>query len=56
MINDLTAAQRAACMLITGALKSTPTVALEGTLHLHPLDLVVIATAAKSAIRLQSVF
>lgn len=47
--------QRLACIGITGALRTTPTAALEVMLNLHPLDLHVMSMAAQSSIRLRSV-
>ena len=48
----LTAVQRSACLGTSGALRSTPTEALECMLNLTPIDLHVKELAAKSAVRL----
>jgi hypothetical protein len=37
--------QRMACLTITGAMKSTPTAAMEVLLNLTPLDLLIMAEA-----------
>lgn len=47
--------QRAACLFITGALRKTPTLALEAILNIDPIDLTIKAIAAKSALRLRSI-
>ena len=52
--NKLRSVQRLACLLISGALKSTSTDSLDITLGFTPIDLFVRSLAAKSAIRLQS--
>ncbi|XP_017473285.1 PREDICTED: uncharacterized protein LOC108364211 [Rhagoletis zephyria] len=52
--NKLTAVQRVACMMITGALPSTPTKALETLLHLLPVDLYGKLQASCNAIRLNA--
>ncbi|XP_036320582.1 uncharacterized protein LOC118735080 [Rhagoletis pomonella] len=52
--NKLTAVQRVACMMITGALPSTPTKALETLLHLLPADLYGKLQASCNAIRLNA--
>jgi len=41
-----------ACLAITGAIKSTPTVAMEMLLNLTPLDLVIMAEARMALYRL----
>jgi len=44
--------QRMACLVIMGAMKSTPTAALEILLNLTPLDLVIQAEARMALYRL----
>jgi hypothetical protein len=44
--------QRAACLAITGAMKSTPTAAMEVLLNLTPLDLLIMAEARMALYRL----
>jgi hypothetical protein len=44
--------QRMACLAITGAMKSTPTTAMEILLNLTPLDLVILAEARMALYRL----
>jgi hypothetical protein len=44
--------QRMACLAITGAMKSTPTVAMEMLLNLTPLDLLIMAEARMALYRL----
>jgi hypothetical protein len=44
--------QRIACLAITGAMKSTPTAAMEVPLNLTPLDLLIMAEARFSLYRL----
>lgn len=51
---ELQKVQRLACLFITGALRSTPTKALEVFLNLAPLDIFCQGSAAKSGIRLQA--
>lgn len=46
--------QRTACIGITGALRTTPTAALEVMINLIPLDLFIVSTAAQSASRLNN--
>ncbi|XP_017465837.1 PREDICTED: uncharacterized protein LOC108358852 [Rhagoletis zephyria] len=46
--------QRLAALCITGALRTTPTAALERLLGLPPIDIAVESTAAKSATRLMA--
>ena len=48
---ELTKVQRIACLAITGAIRSTPTVALEAMLDLTPIYDVVMKGAAMSAFR-----
>ena len=43
--NQLGRIQRMACLTITGAMKSTPTAAIEMLLNLTPLDLLIMAEA-----------
>jgi ribonuclease HI len=50
----LTTVQRSACVGVSGALRTTPTEALECMLDLTPLDLYVKGQAAKSAVRLSA--
>ena len=45
--------QRMACLAITGAMKSTPTAAVELLLDLTPLDLLIMAEARMALYRLQ---
>jgi hypothetical protein len=42
-----------ACLAITGAMKSTPTAAMEVLLNLNPLDLLIMAEARMALHRLQ---
>jgi hypothetical protein len=44
--------QRMACLAITGAMKSTPTAAMEMLLNLTPLDLLIMAEARMALYRL----
>jgi hypothetical protein len=44
--------QRMACLAITGAMKSTPTAAMEVLLNLTPLDLLIMAEARMALYRL----
>ena len=44
--------QRIACLAITGAMKSTPTAAMEILLNLTPLDLVILAETRMALYRL----
>jgi hypothetical protein len=44
--------QRMACLAITGAMKSTPTAAIEVLLDLTPLDLLIMAEARMALYRL----
>jgi hypothetical protein len=44
--------QRMACLAITGAMKSTPTAAMELLLNLTPLDLLIVAEARMAPYRL----
>ena len=44
--------QRMACLAITGAMKSTPTAAMEVLLNLTPLDLLIVAEARMALYRL----
>jgi hypothetical protein len=44
--------QRMACLAITGAMKSTPTAAMELLLYLTPLDLLIMAEARMALYRL----
>jgi hypothetical protein len=44
--------QRMACLAITGAMKSTPTTAMESLLNLTPLDLLIMAEARMALYRL----
>jgi hypothetical protein len=46
--------QRAACLLISGALKTTPTSALEVMLYLLPLDIIGKQVAVNTAARLSA--
>jgi hypothetical protein len=41
-----------ACLAITGAMKSTPTAAMEVLLNLTPLDLLIMAEARMALYRL----
>lgn len=50
---ELSHIQRLVCISITGAIRSTPTAALEVTLGLPPLDCYVEEVALRTAIRLQ---
>lgn len=52
--NKLMAVQRLACILISGAMKTTATESLDIILGFTPIDLHIRSLAAKSAIRLQS--
>jgi len=45
--------QRMACLAIMGAMKSTPTAAMEMLLNLTPLDLVIMAEVRMALYRLQ---
>jgi hypothetical protein len=45
--------QRMVCLTITGAIKTTPTVAMEILLNLTPLDLLIMAEARITLYRLQ---
>jgi hypothetical protein len=45
--------QRMVCLAITGAMKSTPTAAVEMFLNLTPLDLLITAEARMALYRLQ---
>jgi hypothetical protein len=45
--------QRMACLVITGAMKSTPTAAMEVLLNLTPLDLLIMAEVRMALYRLQ---
>jgi hypothetical protein len=45
--------QRMACLAIAGAMKSTPTAAMEVPLNLTPLDLLIMAEARMALCRLQ---
>jgi hypothetical protein len=45
--------QRMACLPIMGAMKSTPTAAVEVLLNLTPLDLLIMAKARMALYRLQ---
>jgi hypothetical protein len=45
--------QRIACLAITGAMKSTPTAAMEALLNLTPLDLLIMAEARMTLYRLR---
>jgi hypothetical protein len=45
--------QRTACLAITGAMKSTPTAAMDVLLNLTPLDLLIMAEARMALYRLQ---
>ena len=51
-LENITKVQRLACLFITGAMRSTPTSALEVMLGLHTLDLFCQSNAAKKTIRL----
>lgn len=51
-LNRINTVQRQSCLSITGALKSTPTEALEVILHIIPLDLHMVELAGNSALRL----
>jgi hypothetical protein len=42
-----------ACLAITGAMRSTPTAAMEVLLNLTPLDLLIMAEARMAFYRLQ---
>ncbi|XP_073989597.1 uncharacterized protein [Rhodnius prolixus] len=55
LCNGLQRVQRLACLLITGALQSTPTAALEFMLRLPPLDIFLRGEALMAARRLESV-
>jgi hypothetical protein len=44
--------QRMACLAITGAMKSTPTAAMEVLLNLTPLDLLILAEVRMAFYRL----
>jgi hypothetical protein len=44
--------QRMACLVITGAMRSTPTAAMEVLLNLTPLDLLIMAEARMALCRL----
>jgi hypothetical protein len=46
--------QRMACLIITGAMKTTPTAALEMLLSLTPLDLLIMAEARMALYRLHA--
>lgn len=46
--------QRLGTMLITGAVRSTPSKALEALINVLPLDIIIKATATKTCIRLMS--
>jgi ribonuclease HI len=48
----LTHVQRVACLSITGALRTTPTAALEALLDLTPLDLHIVGEAISTSVRL----
>ena len=50
--NQLGRMQRMACLTITGAMKSTPTAAIEMLLNLTPLDLLIMAGARMTLYRL----
>jgi len=49
---ELTKVQRIACLAITGAMKSTPTIALEAILNLAPVRATIIREAALTAFRI----
>ncbi|XP_073811046.1 uncharacterized protein [Musca autumnalis] len=55
LLHKINTVQRAASLLITGAMKSTPQAALNVLLDLHPMNLVVQDLAAKSALRLKEI-
>jgi hypothetical protein len=42
-----------ACLAVTGAMKSTPTAAMEVLLNLNPLDLLIMAEAMMALYRLE---
>jgi hypothetical protein len=44
--------QRMACLVITGAMKSTPTVAMEVLLNLTPLNILIVSEARMALYRL----
>jgi hypothetical protein len=44
--------QRMACLAVTGAMKSTPTAAMEALLNLTPLDLLIMAEVRTALYRL----
>ena len=48
----LTQVQRVACLGVTGALRTTPTAAMETLLSLPPLDLYILGEATSTAVRL----
>jgi hypothetical protein len=50
--NQLGRIQRMACLAITGAMKSTPTAAMEVLLNLTPLHLLIMAEARMALYRL----
>jgi hypothetical protein len=50
--NQLGRIQRMACLAIAGAMKSTPTAAMEVLLNLTPLDLLIMAEARMALYRL----
>nr|XP_022906088.1 uncharacterized protein LOC111417911 [Onthophagus taurus] len=47
--------QRLACLLITGAMRSTPTIAMETMLNVLPLDIFIREVAVMALLRLRSV-
>lgn len=54
--NKLSKTQRLACLNITGAMRTTPTAALEVILNLDPLHLAIQGEAFKQAIELHKLF
>ena len=52
--NQLGRIQRNACLIVTGAMKSTPTAAIQMLLNLTPLDILIVAEARMALYRLHT--